>query len=109
MPARLLAGINLVEHVAPPLQPHQPQHRFAHIFADARDLIVEGIKRENASRRSARREQSCLIAVAIVAPQLRPQAWDRSWGVGIPISGRAATAVAPREAIGQKQVSPAGA
>jgi hypothetical protein len=35
-----------LKRVAPPLQPQLARHRFVHEFADTRDLVVEGVERE---------------------------------------------------------------
>ena len=46
MLARRRAGIGGVHHLAPPLQTDLAQHRLGHGLANAGDLVIEGIKRQ---------------------------------------------------------------
>src|ERR1043166_105370 len=54
--------------LAPPLKTNFAHHRLAHRFANAGDLIVEGVEREEMWPEGRRREQGREVAVGIVPP-----------------------------------------
>ena len=56
------------EHVGPPLQADFARQRLAHLVADAGNLDIEGIQREQAAAQRCRHEQRGGIAGKIMRP-----------------------------------------
>jgi len=66
----ILPRLELVERVAPPLQPHLPDQRFAHHLTDLGQLDIEGIEREQMLAHRRRRENHGQEAIVIVQAHL---------------------------------------
>ena len=84
------------QRVAPPLQADFAEHRIADRVADARDLGVEGVEREEMLARRRRREQVGEVAVAI-------ELAHRLGAVLVDIHGRQVWRAAPRSVHGNQR------
>ncbi len=62
-----------VDDLAPPLQADLPEHRLGDALAHPRDLVVEGVEREQRLAPTRRGEERGLIAVAVVPANQRRQ------------------------------------
>src|SRR5207253_1665921 len=71
-----LAGEDRGDDLAPPLQPDLTQHRLGYGLAHPRDLVIEGIKRQQRLAPFRRREQRRLKPVAVMAAEQRSQRQD---------------------------------
>ena len=76
---RVAAAIAVQDRIAPPLQADLAERRLADRVADARDLGVEGVQREEMRARRLRREEVGEVAVAVGASRTMSAAV----GVGI--------------------------